>query len=193
MLIKNRKGFSLTELLVTLAIIGLFSPLVFVIFVSGIEDFSTTTKYMGQQYSVMEVTSLLRQDIEEAKIITLSISDYPNKLVDEITFEFDPTSSRLKRQWKFDTITDPTTGEVINGLWLNVDGAGYKCVVDELEVSQCSFKVDKIDAVDTSIKPERLILSIKPESLNKSRYKGRNVNENIITEFSVRYKEIFLP
>jgi len=193
MLIKNRKGFSLTELLVTLAIIGLFSPLVFVIFVSGIEDFSTTTKYMGQQYSVMEVTSLLRQDIEEAKIITLSISDYPNKLVDEITFEFDPTSSRMKRQWKFDTITDPTTGEVINGLWLNVDGAGYKCVVDELEVSQCSFKVDKIDAVDTSIKPERLILSIKPESLNKSRYKGRNVNENIITEFSVRYKEIFLP
>jgi len=193
MLIKNRKGFSLTELLVTLAIIGLFSPLVFVIFVSGIEDFSTTTKYMGQQYSVMEVTSLLRQDIEEAKIITLSISDYPNKLVDEITFEFDPTSSRLKRQWKFDTITDPTTGEVINGLWLNVDGAGYKCGVDELEVSQCSFKVDKIDAVDTSIKPERLILSIKPESLNKSRYKGRNVNENIITEFSVRYKEIFLP
>lgn len=189
MLKKNRKGFSLTELLITLAIVGLFSPLVFVIFVSGIEDYNTTSKYMIQQYSVMEVTRLIRQDIEEAKEVKLSISDYSTKVVDEIEFIFDTSSSKPKRKWKFEEYIDSATGEASYGLCLSINGATYERLVDKLDLG-CSFKVDTIDEMDDAVKPTKVILTIKPESLNKNKYRGRNVKENIITEFSVRYKEI---
>lgn len=186
---KNNKGFSLIELLITLAIVGLFSPLVFAIFVSGIEDFSTTSKYMSQQYTVMEVTRLIRQDVEEAKEIKLDVTEYYTKVVNEIEFVFDASASKPRRKWKFDKYTDPSTGEEKYGLFLNIDGAGYERVVDKLD-SDCSFKVDNISETDASVKPTKLILTIKPENLNKTKYRGRNVKENIITEFSVRYKKI---
>lgn len=192
MLKRNRKGFSLIELLITMAIVGLFSPLVFALLVTGIEDYSTTSKYMSQQYSVMEVTRLIRQDIEEAKKINIKLNDYIPNMVDEVEFVFDLSDSptKPKRKWMFGKYTDDATGNETYGLFLSIDEGAYQRVVDKLD-SECSFKVDQSkDKDDKLISPTNLILTIKPENLNKTRYIGRNVKENIITEFSVRYKVI---
>lgn len=139
---------------------------------------------MNQQYSVMEVTSLIRKDIEEAKTITLKMNSVSTKKIDEITFEFRDPTTNPARKWSFGTFTDPVSGVSYDGLKLSVGGGSYEGVVGKLDLTKCSFAVDTIPG------PTKIILTIKPENLNKTKYKGRNVNENIITEFSVRYKEI---
>lgn len=168
---KNKKGFSLVELLIVLAIVGLVTPLLFVVFVSGIEDYSSTTKYIDQQYTAMEVARLIRQDFEEAKEIEFTKS--PILGVTGVTFKF-PTETPPKpaKEWKFETVD----GE--GGLYLN-----GTLVISKLDGDNSKFSVDDIT------KPSRLILEIKPKELNK-KYKGRNVNEKIITEFSVRDKVV---
>lgn len=203
MLLKNRKGFSLIELLVTLAIVGLVTPLIFIIFISGIEDYSTTTKYMNEQYSVMEVIRYIRQDIEEAEEITIvdDLSSTPYK-VDEIKIKFpspaSSPSSQPAKVWKFGRIIDSDDGVEYEGIGFSVDGgANYKVVmrnlnVDTSDYDNCSkFEVDNLGRTDPSgnkIMPTKLILSIRPEQLNNRKFIGRNVNQNVITEFSVRYK-----
>ncbi len=194
MLIKSKKGFSLIELLIALAIVGIVSPIIFIVFVSGIEDYSTTTKYVDQQYTVMEVTRLIRQDVEEAKTITFEMDSAPGSLkVNKIKFEFSASPAKPSRIWKFESGT--VSGKIVNGLWLSVDGGTtYVLVIDKLNLGESKFELDTTSLDPSSVtsryKTARLILSIRPEQLNKTKYKGRNVNENIITEFSVRYKDI---
>ncbi|MEN2776997.1 type II secretion system protein [Acetivibrio clariflavus] len=197
MLIKNKKGISLTEVLVALALVGIVSPLIFTIFVFGLEDYSTTTKYLNQQYSVMEVIRYIRQDIEAAKKITyLYTEEDDGPEIKEIVFEFPDGNLRM---WKFEALGDDE--DSFKGLRLKsvpskdkytlVDGKyeitdssiEYQNIIDKLDLSQSGFEI-----ISESATPSKLILTIRPERLNKTRYIGRNVNENIITEFSVRYK-----
>ncbi len=198
MILKNKKGLSLTELLIAMALIGLISPLIFTIFVFGIEDYATTTKYVDQQYSVMEVTRYIRQDVEAAKKVTYVLD--ASARIGEVIFEFPDKSLRV---WKFGTFHDADDDDIdtVVGLGLkNVKSTDNSCdevtgiytitapieyigIIDRLDLTQSKFEVDF-----SSGEPKKLILTIKPERLNKTKYKGRNVNENIITEFSVRYK-----
>lgn len=193
MLLKNRKGFSLIELLVTLAIVGIVTPLIFIIFVSGIEDYSTTSKYLSQQYSVMEVIRYIRQDIEEAEEITIvkDTSSTPYK-VSSIEIKFpsvaSPASPRPNKIWKFGEITDSDDNEKYEGIAFSIDnGLTYKVVMSNLNVDPTDDKCSKFD-VDDYATPTRLILSIRTKKLNENKFRGRNVNQNVITEFSVRYK-----
>ncbi|AEV68045.1 PulJ/GspJ family protein [Acetivibrio clariflavus] len=196
MLIKNKKGISLTEVLVALALVGIVSPLIFTIFVFGLEDYSTTTKYLNQQYSVMEVIRYIRQDIEAAKKVTyLYTEEAEGPEIKEIIFEFPNGDLRM---WKFEALGDD--GDSFKGLRLKSVPKGkytlddekyeitdssieYQNIIDKLDLSQSGFEIKSESAT-----PSKLILTIRPERLNKTRYRGRNVNENIITEFSVRYK-----
>ena len=177
LLIKNRKGFSLTELLIVVAILGVVSPLLFYVLVFGLEDYSTTTKYLDQQYTVMEVSRHIRQDFEEAKKVIL----YKNAAneVEKVEFQFAdmPASpaaiAREEKIWKFES----------GSLQLDVGDTGtFSVVKDNLDIDNSYFLLDSTY--------ERFILSIRPKELNDKKYRGRNVNENVITEFSVRYKNL---
>jgi type IV pilus assembly protein PilA len=197
MILKNKKGLSLTELLIAVSLIGLISPLIFTIFVFGIEDYATTTKYVDQQYSVMEVIRYIRQDVEAAKRVTYVLDDSAN--IKEVIFEFPDESLRF---WKFGSFHETDDDiDTVNGLGLKnvkeyderdevtgvysfTDSVEYTGVIDRLDLTQSKFDVDTFSGDG----PTQLILTIKPEQLNKTKYKGRNINENIITEFSVRYK-----
>lgn len=202
MILKNRKGFSLTELLVVMAIIGITMPLIFTIFVFGIEDYSTTTKYVDQQYSVMEVTRYIRQDVEAAKKVTYVLtSDDASAKIGEVIFEFPDKSLRVWKFGKFheadydgiDTViglglknvksTEYTFDEATDKYSINTS-VEYQGIIGKLDLTKSTFDVDGFSGDG----PTKFILTIKPEQLNKTKYKGRNINENIITEFSVRYK-----
>lgn len=203
MILKNKKGFSLTELLVVMAIIGITMPLIFTIFVFGIEDYSTTTKYVDQQYSVMEVTRYIRQDVEAAKKITYvrETEDASAKIV-EVIFEFPDKSLRFWKFGKFHEADDdgintveglglkviPSSGhsgqDADTGKYVITSPNEYEDIIGKLDLTQSGFEVDSFSGDG----PTKLILTIKPEQLNKTKYRGRNINENIITEFSVRYK-----
>jgi len=199
MIIKSKKGFSLTELLVVLALVGIVSPLIFTFFVFGIEDYSTTTKYVSQQYTVMEATRYIRQDVEAAKKVTLICGDDgEGRKIKEVIFEF---SDKSLKMWKFESLGDDEGS--FKGLRLkyvpedkydyDTDGKyrildssiEYENIIDRLDLSKSGFDADNLGDVGV---PTKLILTIRPERLNKTKYVGRNVNENIITEFSVRYK-----
>ena len=168
MLLKNRKGITFVELLIVMAIIGIVTPLLFVVFVSGIEDYSTTSKYLDQQYTAMEVIRHIRQDVEEAKKVVITIS---GGKITAVKFEFPAaTPAKPDKEWKFDAYSGKS-GLMLNGTM----------VVENLDVNNSKFEVDDLT------NPTRLILIIKPVESNK-KYPGRNVNEEIITEFSVRDK-----
>lgn len=187
MILKNRKGLSLTELLIVIALIGLVSPLLFYIMVAGMEDYATTTKYIDQQYTAMEVIRYIRQDIEEAKEITI-YKDASDHKVQQIKIAFPTSSSKPEKIWKFDRITDKVDGKEYNGLGFSLDGGTtYNVVIDKLIVDDSNTNYSKFD-LDSYSDPTRLILVVCPEKLNENKYRGRNVNENIITEFSVQYK-----
>jgi len=177
MLIKNRKGFSLTELLIVIALLGILSPLMFYIMVFGIEDYSTTTKYLDQQYTVIEVSRLIRQDFEEAKKLTLYDEDGDNK-IEMVKFEFSDTPTREPKAWKFDS----DSLKLYVGATASYNTVTFDTVINNLDIGNSYFDVDSTS--------ERFILSIRPKELNNKKYRGRNVNENIITEFSVRYKQL---
>ena len=103
-LLKNRKGFSLIELLVTLALVGIVTPLIFTFFVFGMEDYSSTTKYINQQYTVMEVTRYIRQDVEAAKKVTFICNDEEEgEKIKEVIFQFPDDSLKM---WKFESLGD---------------------------------------------------------------------------------------
>jgi len=197
MLIKNKKGLSLTEVLVALALVGIVSPLIFTIFVFGLEDYSTTTKYVNQQYSVMEVTRYIRQDVEASKKVTYVCTEEEEGLkIREVIFEFPDKSLRM---WKFESLGDDENSfkglrlksvpkdkyDLDDGKYVIDSSIEYQNIIDKLDLSQSGFDVDTLSE-DTG--PTKLMLTIRPERLNKTKYRGRNVNENIITEFSVRYK-----
>lgn len=198
MLIKNRKGLSLTELMIALVLIGIVSPLIFTIFVFGLEDYSTTTKYVNQQYSVMEVTRYIRQDVEAAKKVIYVCKDEGGNLkIEEVIFMFPDKSLRI---WEFGT--SGKAGDSFKGLRLKSVPSGkydfdeegkyvidetieYENIIGNLDLSQSGFALDTFD-INKGI--SRLMLTIRPEKLNTTKYRGRNINENIITEFSVRNK-----
>jgi type IV pilus assembly protein PilA len=166
MLLKNKKGFTLVELLIVIAIIGIVSPLIFIILISGIEDYSSTTKYLTEQYSVMEVMRHIKQDVEEAKTITFNRNGLGE--ITEVKFEFSPLTAsgivpKSTKTWRFNSTT--------NSLELNIGGAGFEKVVGDLDVGATSSRFAVNDTSNDPNKITRLILVI-----------------NINTEFSVRYK-----
>jgi|LSQX01.3.fsa_nt_gb type IV pilus assembly protein PilA len=182
--INNKKGVSLIELLITLALMGVIAPILFTIFINGIDDFASCSNYMDQQYRMQDVIRQIRQDVEAAKLVSYEVdatvapgSRGEQELL-KVKFTFLDNSTRT---WRFNDTT--------NVLELSTDdGANYIDVVNKIDGSSC-FKYYE-DASGSEQRIRQLILQIKTLENTGLRNKARNIKDEIITEFSVRYKTI---
>jgi len=170
-MIKNKKGFTLIEVVVAITILGIISMVVYNLFEYSMASFFTGSKYSVQQDKLVEVVQKIRVYVEEAKSVkydsagkVLILSNYnlsDSDLIDD--------SSKAVQCWKFE------------GESLKVRSQGqseYKNIVDGLDVSKSSFSIDASG---------RLIVKVKPNELNGN-LKNRNVTEPLVSEISVRYK-----
>lgn len=176
----NCRGVSLIELLVTIAIISIISPIVFMIFVNGLRNFAGGTNYIDQQYKIQEVIASIREDVQKAKKVEfIGVRDRKDPLVicESVEFNFsDDESETNTRTWKFND----------NKLMLKINNGEYITVVRDIDSDKSYFAYysDGRDAV------EQLVLGIMPLNNDRILNKGSNVQELITTEFSVRYKRV---
>lgn len=186
MLRLNNNGFSLIEMLITLALIGLILPLILSFFVSGVEDYVSTNHYIEQQYKVQEAVRLIRQDIEKARVYSVQTDDSftPAKVV-SVTFIVTDKGvyPEVKRKWSF--ASDSQSG------YLYLEESSYDASNALIPGSTVNLKmVDGIDISRSGFEYKeslnKFILFIRPKRDEKME---RNLQNTIITEFSVRYKQ----
>jgi len=78
----NKKGITLVEIVITLALVAVVTPLVFAVFTYGVDIYYSYGRYIEQQDNVSDVLSHLRGDIKNAyqykvedNVLTLIYSD----------------------------------------------------------------------------------------------------------------------
>lgn len=202
---KNQKGYGLIELLLVVAVIALSMPLLFWIYIYGVQTFSTDNRHMEQHYKIINVTQRIRQDIEEAAACkapyNASASEGPqaSELTVWIPDQNEMTSDYYTvKRWRLE-----------NGhLYFKSCEGEYPAVEDPVETEDALAGIEFIsilDGLDTKAvqdgsrwhMPTRfekiadtIILSIKPVETNDLAFRNRNVTKPIITEFSVSYKNL---
>jgi type IV pilus assembly protein PilA len=62
----NKKGVSLVEIVITLALIAVIAPILYAVFTYGVDVFYSYGRYVKQQDTVTEVLNHLRGDIKNA-------------------------------------------------------------------------------------------------------------------------------
>jgi type II secretory pathway pseudopilin PulG len=177
--IERKKGLTLIELLLYIALLGIILPIMTSILMYGFDTYNTNVKFIKQEDMISNVSHLLRKDVEKARRIEI------NSTNNEMTLYFyDGTGAFTQKKWKFDN-TDNT---------LKVND---KTIIKNIDANNSSFKTDLAGASSTLTSEGKtlwnngtLILTLKPIETNKKKSQNRNFTKPIITEFSVRYKEI---
>ncbi len=165
--LKNKKGLTLIELILYIALLAIILPVISTMVVYGFDSYRSNYNMVQQEDTVNRAVQFLRKDIEAAaviqvdpseKILTLGYYVPPNT----------PPNPPTTREWKLDgSALYLGTSEMVNGI----------------DSANSSFKL-----VNKGTDKVRIVLTIKPEETNKIKNKNRNYIKPIITEFSVKYK-----
>ncbi len=158
--IRDKKGFTLIELIMTVAIVSITLPLIFTFLMYCLRTNTACSNYISQQDKVTDVVQRIRKDVEEAKIVT--DGGIKNNSITIILSD----ESSTTETWKFSDGTLKLNGSI---------------AVDMLDTSESSLSI--------SPDGDRLVLKILPERTNKDISRESNVWEPIVTEFSIRYKK----
>jgi prepilin-type N-terminal cleavage/methylation domain-containing protein len=180
-MIKNKKGFTLIELVVGITILGICSMVVYSLFKYSTSSYLIGSRYTVQQDKLVDVIQKVRVRVEEAKSVKY---DSDNKVL--ILSDDNLTDSELLDESRI-SISDKVEGWKFEDQSLKVKyklSSEYKSLVDGLDVSDADSKSSfEIDA------SKRLIIKVKPIELNNyGSNTNRNVTEPLVTEISVRYK-----
>lgn len=172
---KNNKGFSLIELLIALMVVAIVSTLATTVLVFGLQSFGTSTKQLTQYDKVMDVTRRIRKDIAEA-----ASCGYKNTAGGSVIELKYPDST--VRVWSFK----------YSNLYLKIGTNPEVAVVDGLDTSLLNSgdydtRISRFQKINDTI-----YLSIKPIKTNTTIHQNRNINNPIITEFSVQYKTCYI-
>jgi type IV pilus assembly protein PilA len=173
---KKNSGFSLIELLIALMIVAMVTTLATIVLTFGLQSFGTSTKQISQQAKVLEVTGRIRKDIEEA-----ASCGYKNSAGGSAIELKYPEPEVPDRVWIFKN----------SGLYLKIGTAMEVLVVGGLDTNLLNngdydTRVTRFQKINNSI-----YLSIKPVKTNTTLHQNRNINNLVITEFSVKYKSCY--
>lgn len=175
----NNKGFTLVEMLLTLLIISILSVLVTSFLSYGYETFNVQTGYAGQQHKIQQALTLLGRDLRACRKIEYTTKAGFGTMIQAMELEI-PAVSGLgdaRRTWE-------------------LTGGALQCTVYEGASSSTAVSVEGIDTTNSAISlvtyssNSAIVVSIVPEPTNKGKYQGNNIREPIITEYSVKYKEV---
>lgn len=161
MLVKNKKGFTLVEMVITFAIVAIISPLIFFVFSYGVDVFHSYDRFVVQENAVLKTMEYIRRDLQDATTVSVPSN---KKIV--LTYIDRSGVSRSNKEWE---IRNDNALYYLNDL-----------VVQGIDYNSSSIQIDRNRGV--------IIISIMPTNTNDGKNKARNMNRPIITELSVRYK-----
>ncbi|HOM01407.1 MAG TPA: type II secretion system protein [Acetivibrio sp.] len=183
MLKNNCKGATLVEMLVVIALMGITAPIVYAIFIGGLNDFARGCNFIDQQYDIQDVIRHIRHDVQDAKTVEIwttgDVGTMGEKKLGSVSFTVSlPGEPEVKKEWKFED----------DSLQLRISESGsvgaFAKAVDNVDIDKSYFEYYE----DGDVK--QLILHILPKQNDKIVNKAGNVQKEIITEYSVRYKSI---
>lgn len=180
----NKKGFSLIEIVITIAILGVITSVIYSVFQFSIDSYYSGANYAGQQDRVNNTMQILRSQIEESNsikyflnpngpesVLIISDSHYSSdEIVDLYLGVKSGVPSNEIKAWKFEN-------EEL--LFLKSGKTSYEVLINGIDIGNSGF----------GINGERLIVKVKPLNINE-KYKNRNIMEPIVMEFSISNKFI---
>ncbi|MCX7748978.1 MAG: type II secretion system GspH family protein [Clostridia bacterium] len=167
MRIKGQKGFTLIELILTIALMGIIGTLLLEVFIGVFLNVEMTNSYVRQQLTVNNVVNYITRDIMACSEFRVDAADK------KIELKF-PGGTGSK-YWKFSN----------NALLYSTDNFTdvnkTKRIVEGIDVSQCKFVYDSVK--------KHVLLHVKPVNKYTIRYNNRNITKPFVVEFSVKYKK----
>lgn len=164
-LLRNRKGVTLLEVIIYIALLVIIIPSISIFIAYGFDSYKSDYNLIQQQDAVTNAISMLRKDIELSK-------SYKVIGTNELELGFlNPAniSSDKIKTWK-----------LINNTLSVTNGATTTVIVEGIDTSKSIFRND-----DTK---KTIALEIQPIETNSKKYRNKNFLKPIITEFSVIYK-----
>ncbi|OPX43028.1 hypothetical protein CLHUN_31720 [Ruminiclostridium hungatei] len=188
----NNKGFALVEMIIVIALIAIVLPLILQLYMFGQETFSYNTRLVAQQYTVTNVLSHVRGDVQEAASVdTSSVTSGDQKTVTLKLGYYDggtPAAITKVRYWR---IRGTVGGEGIleysgeKNIADILTDSDYAEVVTGLDMDKCNFERRGFSNPER----HRLSIQVKPLETNTGKGAAKNMREAIMTEISVLYKE----
>jgi len=124
----KRKGISLVEVLIYLALISVFTPMIMSVFVYGFESYRTNNNLIEQEKKVSSVIQKIRSEVGRCDVVTWSSSS-------EINLTF---SNGTTDVWKFEN---------------DCLKKGTEVLVTDIDVSKSDFQMSN-DILTVKIQPK---------------------------------------
>ena len=115
-MIRGNKGISLVEILITVALIGIVTPIVSVMFMYGLQDYVTGSRYLEQQTRINTTYLTFRRQYERAREVKLIRDDNTTSPSMSLALElrYWPTDGALDYDQEYRNLfgLNPTTGAI---------------------------------------------------------------------------------
>jgi len=192
MKIADRRGFTIIEILIALLVVAVISTVMTSMLIFGLNTFSTSTNNISQHDLVIDIMNRIGKDISEATAYKYYPDMTDTHPYTELTLQF-PNKNR--KRWRFQDGTLALAILTYDSSTDTYNEKDYPDLLKGLDTDKTTTiggitKVDFISKFEKFDSTSSIQLTVKPTATNTNRYKERNVNKPIITEFSVLYKGV---
>ncbi|HOB20678.1 MAG TPA: competence type IV pilus minor pilin ComGF [Candidatus Atribacteria bacterium] len=131
---KHKKGMTLVELVVGLAVLSLATALLYMIYATGLKQFNSESATIDNQYNIRQAMSYIGREIRRADLIRVANNQLEltyldvNNNVEEITYYYLSDNTIYKRS---NGVANPLV-EGITEFTYTIDGKNIKLVITSL-------------------------------------------------------------
>jgi prepilin-type N-terminal cleavage/methylation domain-containing protein len=205
---KNNKGFTLLELLIATAIVGMILPLIYQTLLFTMRNVDAGQEYLTQQQDLNYIITKIRKDINRARELKVNyidtdgqgISIVPgDKYVDSVYFSYEEPSylDALNPAGKENFNVDQTAAwgfDWTENEFIYNDAGQSISLVGGVNVDYSTEEKIKgssrFEVIEDPFFPDykRLVLYIYPLEEEKLFYSNRAITDPIVVEYSLQYK-----
>jgi len=102
----NCKGVTLVEIDSCDSPDGIMAPIIYVVFIGGLNNFARGCNFIDQQYDIQDAIRQVRHDVQDAKTVEMwmtgEVAARGEKKLSSVSFTMSlPGEPEVKKEWKF--------------------------------------------------------------------------------------------